>query len=41
LTAPHGFDVDASGGDVSVHGSYVDVRTDTAEEIHITITPRP
>jgi hypothetical protein len=24
-----------------VHGSYVDVRTDTAEEIHITITPRP
>jgi endoglycosylceramidase len=41
LTAPHGFDVDASAGDVSVHGSYVDVRTDTAEEIHITITPRP
>jgi endoglycosylceramidase len=40
LTAPHGFDVAASAGDVSVHGSYVDVRTDTAEEIHITITPR-
>jgi hypothetical protein len=41
LTAPHGFDVDASSGDVSVHGSYVDIRTDAAGEIDVTITPRP
>jgi endoglycosylceramidase len=41
VTSPHGFDVVASAGDVSVHGSYVDLRTDSPEEIHVTITPRP
>jgi endoglycosylceramidase len=41
LTSPHGFDVAASAGDVSVHGSYVDLRADTAQEIQVTITPRP
>ncbi|HEX2893986.1 MAG TPA: cellulase family glycosylhydrolase [Marmoricola sp.] len=40
LTSPHGFDVSASSGDVAVHGSYVDLRTDSAEEIQVTITPR-
>jgi endoglycosylceramidase len=40
LTSPHDFDVAASAGDVSVHGSYVDVRADVAGEIRVTITPR-
>jgi len=40
LTSPHGFDVAASAGDVSVHGSYVDLRADTTQEIQVTITPR-
>ncbi len=41
LTAPHGFDVTVSDGAVSVHGSYVDITTHTADEIQVTITPRP
>jgi hypothetical protein len=41
LTSPHGYDVAATGGTVSTHGSYVDLEADTAEEIQVTITPRP
>jgi len=41
LTSPHGFDVHASAGAVSVHGSYVDIRAHSSEEIDVTITPRP
>jgi hypothetical protein len=41
LTSPHGFDVAASAGAVSVHGSYVDIRAHAPGEIQVTITPRP
>jgi len=41
LTSPHGFDVSASAGTVSAHGSYVDIEATAADEIHVTITPRP
>jgi hypothetical protein len=41
LTSPHGFDVTASAGAVSVRGSYVDIRAHAPREIEVTITPRP
>src|SRR4051794_31196820 len=41
LTSPHGFDVTTSAGTATVDGSYVDVTSDVAQEIHVTITPRP
>ena len=41
LTSPHGFDVSTSAGTATVHGSYVDLSSGTAQEIHVTITPRP
>jgi hypothetical protein len=41
LTSPHGFDVTTSAGSATVHGSYVDVTSGAAQEIHVTITPRP
>jgi len=41
LTSPHGFDVTASAGTVSTHGSYVDIDAAGAGEIQVTITPRP
>jgi endoglycosylceramidase len=41
LTSPHGFDVTTTGGSATVNGSYVDVTSAAAEEIHVTITPRP
>jgi endoglycosylceramidase len=40
VTSPDGFDVSTTGGDVSVHGSYVDLRADVPGEIQVTITPR-
>jgi len=30
-----------SGGSATVDGSYVDVASTVAQEIHVTITPRP
>ena len=40
LTSPQGFDVSASTGGVAIHGSYVDIHSDVAQEIQVTITPR-
>jgi hypothetical protein len=41
LTSPHGFDVAITAGTAAVDGSYVDVTSDVAQEIHVTITPKP
>jgi Cellulase (glycosyl hydrolase family 5)/Glycoside hydrolase family 5 C-terminal domain len=40
LTSPHGFDISATAGTATVNGSYVDVTSAAAQEIHVTITPR-
>ena len=41
LTSPHGFDVTTSAGTSTTSGSYVDITSAVAQEIHVTITPRP
>jgi hypothetical protein len=41
LTAPHGYTVTTSAGTVTKNGSYVDLDTDAAGTVNVTITPLP
>ena len=41
LTSPNGYDVTTNAGTVTTSGSYVDIEHDAAEEIQVTITPKP